>query len=75
MNMIEIQDAYVARLMLAHSKITARTKGHRFNRSKGAARREAVARLLRKGYTEADAAVIVKDAHDVFLLEVACQED
>ena len=75
MNMIEIQDAYVARVMLAHSKITLRTKGHRFNRSKAAARKEAVSRLLRKGYTEADAVVIVKDAHDMFLLEAACQED
>lgn len=75
MTMIEIQDAYVARVALAHSKVTSRTKGDRFKRSKRAARKEAIACLLRTGYTEADATVIVKDAHDMFLLEAACQED
>jgi hypothetical protein len=59
----------------AHWKISPRAKGDRFGKSRRAARREATARLLRLGYTEAQAAVIVKDAHDMFLLEANARED
>ena len=71
MNMIEIQDAYIARITLAHSKITARTKGNRFNKTRNAARKEAAARLVRLGYAEDAATQIIKDAHDMFTLEIS----
>ena len=73
--MIEIQDAYVARLLQAHAKITARTKGDRFRRTRTAARKDAVRRLTRKGFDEAAALQIVRDAHDVFLLEVGARDE
>ena len=73
--MITIQEDYVARVTTAHGKITPRTKGDRFGKSRRAARKDATARLLRLGYTEAQAVQIVKDAHDMFLLEIASGED
>jgi hypothetical protein len=73
MNMIEIQDAYVARVYAAHCKINSRTKGNRFQRSRSAARKEATARLLRHGFKADDITLIIKDAHDVFLLEIGSE--
>lgn len=73
--MISIQDSYVTRVLLAHSKITPRTRGNRFARSVRAARREAMDRLMRQGFRQEDAKVIVKDAHDVALLEAYATVD
>jgi hypothetical protein len=69
-SLIEIQEAYIARVAAAHAKITPRTKGNRFGRTRGAARKEAIRRLIRRGFDEAGAALAVKDAHDMFLLEL-----
>lgn len=74
-SLIEIQEAYIARLMAAHAKITPRTKGDRFARTRGAARREAIRKLLGRGFDEAGAAIVAKDAHDMFLLEINARED
>jgi hypothetical protein len=68
-SMIDIQDAYIARVMAAFAKVTPRTKGHRFGRARRAARKQAITRLIKRGYSARDAAQIVDDAHDVFLLE------
>jgi hypothetical protein len=69
--MIDIQDAYIARVMAAFEKVTPRTKGHRFGRTKRAARKQAITRLIKRGYSAKAATQIVNDAHDVFLLEAA----
>lgn len=71
MTMIEIQDAYIERVSVAHGKITARTQGHRFARCRAAARREAIRQLAKLGYAEEAAKQIVRDAHDIFILEMA----
>lgn len=73
MSMIEIQDAYVARVAAAHSKMGKRSAGLVFARTKRAARREATSQLARLGYDEAAVAQIVKDAHDMFLLEAGAK--
>jgi len=73
-SMIEIQEAYVARVSLAWSKVNARTKGHRFQKSRRAARKDAMKRLTRMGWDEASAAQIVKDANDMFELERLCSD-
>jgi hypothetical protein len=73
-SLIEIQEAYIARVAAAHSKISARTKGDRFHRTRTAARKDAIRQLTRKGFDEAGASLIVKDAHDMFLLELNAQD-
>lgn len=73
MNMIEIQEAYIARVAAYHAKMTKRSAGLVFASVKRAARKEATARLMRLGYNEASTAQIVKDAHDVFLLEASAR--
>ncbi len=70
-SIIEIQDAYIARVMAAFKKVTPRTKGNRFGRAKRAARKQTITRLIKRGYSAKDATQIVDDAHDVFLLEAA----
>jgi hypothetical protein len=67
-SIIDIQDAYIARLMAAFKKKTPRTKGNRFGRAKRAARKQAITRLIRRGYPAKSATQIVDDAHDVFLV-------
>lgn len=67
--MIEIQEAYIARVSAAHAKQGKRSAGLMFARTKGAARKEATKALLKTGYTEAQAAIIIRDAHDMFILE------
>jgi hypothetical protein len=69
MSMIEIQQRYIDRVAAAHAKQGRRSAGLMFARTKGAARKEATAALLKCGYTAEQAAAIVKDAHDVFILE------
>lgn len=75
LSLIGIQEAYIARVQLAHAKITPRTKGDRFGGTRRAARKEAVNKLIKRGFDEAGAAQIVKDAHDMFLLELNARED
>jgi SOS response regulatory protein OraA/RecX len=70
-SIIEIQETYIARVMAAFAKVTPRTKGNRFGRAKRAARKQAVTRLIKRGYSAKDATQIINDAHDVFLLEVS----
>lgn len=74
-SLIGIQEVYIARVTAAHAKITPRTKGSRFNRTRCAARKDAIRHLTGRGFDEAGAALIVKDAHDMFLLEINAQED
>jgi hypothetical protein len=74
-SLIGIQEAYIARVAAAHAKITPRTKGNRFNRTRSAARNDAIRLLTRRGFEEASARLIVKDAHDMFLLELNARED
>ena len=74
-SIIDIQDAYVARVVAAFEKVTPRTKGDRFGRAKRAARKQAITRLTKRGYSAEAATQIVNDAHDVFLLEAGAKED
>lgn len=74
MSLIAIQEAYIARVSAAHAKITPRTKGDRFGGTRRAARKEAIRQLVRRGFDEPGAALAVKDAHDIFLLEVNARE-
>lgn len=69
MTMIQIQEAYIARVAAAWAKVGPRTKGHRFERSRRAARNEAFARLEKLGFSDIDARVVISDAHDMFDLE------
>jgi hypothetical protein len=71
MTMIEIQQAYIDRVIPAYLRITERTKGRRAQKTKAAARREAMARLIRLGFTEDNAAVVVQDAQDIAILEIS----
>jgi Holliday junction resolvasome RuvABC DNA-binding subunit len=72
MNMIAVQDAYVARVGQAWAKQGPRSAGLMFARSKRAARKDAMAALIKLGYSGASAAQIVQDAQDMFALEAAC---
>jgi hypothetical protein len=74
MSLIEIQEGYIARVSAAHAKITRRTKGDRFGKTRRAARKEAITKLIRRGFDEIGAALAVKDAHDMFLLEVNARD-
>jgi hypothetical protein len=69
--MIDIQEAYIARVMAAFEKVTPRTKGNRFGRAARAARKHAIARLIERGNSARAATQIIDDAHDVFLREAA----
>lgn len=69
MSMIEIQQRYIDRVARAHAKQGKRSAGLVFARTKGAARKEATAALIKCGYSAEQAEVIVKDAHDMFVLE------
>jgi hypothetical protein len=71
MTMIEIQQAYIDRVVPAYLRITERTKGRRAQRTKAAAHREALGRLVRLGFTEANAEVVIKDAQDIAILEIS----
>jgi hypothetical protein len=73
-SMIQIQDAYISRLAIAKAKMGKQASGLAFNRSKRAARKEATAALLKIGYSESDAAFIIRDAHDMFWLEANAQD-
>jgi hypothetical protein len=70
-SIIDIQDAYIARVMTAFKKVTPRTRGNQFGRTTRAARKHAVIRLIKHGYSARDAAQIIDDAHGVFLLEAS----
>lgn len=67
--MIQIQEAYIARVGRYHAKMTKRSAGLVFARVKRAAREDGVRDLIKLGYTELQAYAIMKDAHDMFLLE------
>ena len=71
MTLIEIQQAYIDRVVPAYLRITERTKGRRAQKCKAAARREALARLMRLGFTEANAEIVIKDAQDIATLEIS----
>jgi len=75
MTLIEIQDAYIERVTQAYAKITLRTKGDRFGKTRRAARKEAHKRLTKLGYNDYVAAILIRDAHDVFKLNIACDCD
>jgi hypothetical protein len=70
----DIQDAYIAR-MAGSEKIPPRTKGNPFGRTKRAARKQAITRLVNLGYSAGAAVKIVNDAHDVFLREAGAKDD
>jgi hypothetical protein len=70
-SIVDIQDANVARVMAAFKKVTPRTKGNQFGRTTRAARKHAITRLIKHGYSARAATQIVNDAHDVFLLEAS----
>ena len=70
MTMIEIQQAYIDRVVPAFLRITERTKGRRAEKTRSAARREALARLQRLGFTPDNAALVIKDAQDIAALEI-----
>ena len=68
MSMIEIQDAYIERLRRMRP-LGPRASGVERDRQIRAARRQAKRMLHNLGYSETDAAQIVKDAHDMWELE------
>ena len=73
-NLIAIQDEYVAEYNAAwsrwcHRKSHDSRPGGHFARRVWAARRKAVAALLRWGFTDAQIALVLKDARDVADLE------
>jgi hypothetical protein len=68
---IDVEDAYVARVMAAFKKVTPNTKGNQFGRTKRAARKQAIIRLIKRGYSVKAATQIIDDAHDIFLVEAA----
>jgi hypothetical protein len=69
MNMIAIQQAYITRVALAHAKQGKRSAGLMFARTKSAARKDGIRDLIKLGYTESQANMIMKDANDMFILE------
>lgn len=75
MNMIQIQEAYIARLHAARAKIGRRASGLAFSRSKVAARKELVKALTKIGYSAHDIQGVQTDAHDMYLLEINARED
>jgi hypothetical protein len=73
MTLIKIQGAYIERLRRMRP-IGLRTSGVERSRQIRAARRQAKLSLHKLGYSEGDAAQIVKDAHDVWELEGTPQD-
>ena len=69
MTMIQIQDDLIHRLLVARAKQGPRSAGIMYSRTRRAAYAEAAKRLARLGYSEAQANQIIKDAHDMYLLE------
>jgi hypothetical protein len=69
MSMIEIQEAYIARLIQADAKRGSRASGCMFARSATAARKEAAKALAKIGYPELQIDQIIRDARDMFELE------
>lgn len=67
----DIQDAYIARVMAAFKKVTPRTRGSQFGRTTRAARKHALTRLNKRGYSTEAATQIIDDAHAVFLRDAA----
>jgi hypothetical protein len=72
-SLIEIQEAYIARVSnIRYRPLCNGSAGLRRSRSIRAAKRDAIKTLMRQGWTEADAAVVIKDAHDMYQLEALC---
>jgi hypothetical protein len=67
----DIQDAYIARVMAAFQKVTPRTRGSQFGRPARAARKHALTRLNKRGYSTEAATQFIDDAHAVFLRDAA----
>lgn len=67
--LIEMQDEAIARMRTAWGKVGPRTKGFRYQRTVGAAKRDLAARLVRRGYEEPVARQCAQDAYDVWCLE------
>ena len=55
-------------------QITYSATGNHVKRSRGAAMRKAIIKLEKKGYTSHDAHKIVRDAYDMAILEMLCDE-
>jgi hypothetical protein len=68
---VDIEDAYIARVMAAFKKVTPHTRGNQFGRTTRAARKQAIIRLIKRGYSVKAATQIIDDAHDVFLVEAS----
>jgi hypothetical protein len=66
---IDIQQAYIDRLLRAYAKIGPRSCGARFARSKRAARNEAIRAFTKLGFNETETRQLVVDAYDMFILE------
>jgi hypothetical protein len=67
---VDIEDDYIARVTTAFKK-TRHRKGNEFGRTTRAARRQAIIRLIKRGYPVKAATQIIDDAHDVFLTEAS----
>jgi hypothetical protein len=50
-------------------RVRPRTKSNRLGRTKHAAQKQAITRLIKHGYSAQVASQIVDDAHDIFLAE------
>jgi hypothetical protein len=74
MTMIEIQEAHVARLLAAHAKIGPRSAGLMFARTARASKKRTIQQLVAKGYDEAHAQQITRDAYDMFKLELDARD-
>jgi hypothetical protein len=68
---VDIEDAYIARVMAAFKKVTPHTRSNQFGRTTRAARKQAIIRLIKRGYSVKAATQIIDDAHDVFLVEAS----
>lgn len=76
LNLIQIQDRYVARVNAAYGRWSHRIRTHvwgvsggHYSRARGAAHREAAQDLRKWGFTDAQIAQVIKDADDVAKLE------
>ncbi|MCK1671099.1 hypothetical protein [Bradyrhizobium sp. 150] len=69
MNMIAIQQEFITRVARAYAKRGKRSAGLMFARTKSAARKYGIRDLIKLGYTESQANMIMKDANDMFILE------
>jgi len=73
--LIHLQDEAINRMRVAWGKVGPRTKGHRYQRTCGAAKRDLANRLMRRGYDEQSARQCAQDAYDVWLLEKNAVDD